>query len=122
LLKQFCPEAKEHGISPVKTPDFESITGKGVRGIVNGRNVLFEIVAVLGGIPYSASPIVVEGRRAPVCWADVMFVAVGRQSGGAGGRRRPHEGEHSEAVVLLHKEGIRIIMLTGDSRTTAAPQ
>jgi len=47
LAQAILSGTKEHGISPVKTADFESITGKGVRGIVNGRNVLFGNRALL---------------------------------------------------------------------------
>jgi Cu+-exporting ATPase len=111
--------AEERGNELTDVKDFESVTGKGVRGRIDGRTV------ALGNRGMMESETIDIGslaRRAEQLRGDgqtVMFVAVDGRPAGLLGVADPIKGSTPEAVDLLHREGIEIIMLTGDSRTTA---
>ena len=111
--------AQERGVEPVGTESFESVTGKGVKGRVDGRAValgnrnLFESMGIdPGELAGKAEALRKEGQT-------VMFVAVDGKAAGLLGVADPVKGTTPEAIRQLHEEGIRIVMLTGDSRTTA---
>jgi len=98
---------------------FESVTGKGVKGRVDGHSVslgnrnLFESMGIdPGEFAGKAEALRKEGQT-------VMFVAVDDKAAGLLGVADPIKGTTPEAIRQLHEEGIRIVMLTGDSRTTA---
>jgi Cu+-exporting ATPase len=119
LAQAILSGARERGISPAKTTDFESITGKGVRGIVNGRNVLFGNRALLEQFHIPVNNQLSKAEELRSAGQTVMFVALGGNVAALVGVADPVKASTPEAVALLQKEGIRIIMLTGDSRTTA---
>ena len=111
--------AQERGVEPAATESFESVTGKGVKGRVDGRSVglgnrnLFESMGIdPGELAGKAEALRKEGQT-------VMFVAVDGKAAGLLGVADPVKGTTPEAIRQLHEEGIRIVMLTGDSRTTA---
>jgi Cu+-exporting ATPase len=111
--------AQERGVEPTGTDSFESVTGKGVKGSVDGRSVglgnrnLFESMGIdPGELAGKAEALRKEGQT-------VMFVAVDGKAAGLLGVADPVKGTTPEAIRQLHEEGIRIVMLTGDSRTTA---
>jgi len=111
--------AQERGVEPTATESFESVTGKGVKGRVDGRSVclgnrnLFESLGIdPGELAGKAEALRKEGQT-------VMFVAVDDKAAGLLGVADPVKGTTPEAILQLHEEGIRIVMLTGDSRTTA---
>lgn len=111
--------AKERSLALPKVNDFESLTGKGVQGTVEGRKVLLGNRALLEQFHVALEEIV---RQAEVLRAEgqtVMLVAIDGQPAGLIGVADPIKSTSSEAITLLHREGVRIIMLTGDSRTTA---
>ncbi|MBP2683919.1 MAG: copper-transporting ATPase, partial [Deltaproteobacteria bacterium] len=109
----------ERGVELAGVDSFESVTGKGVTGRVDGRSVslgnrnLFESMGIdPGELAGKAEVLRKEGQT-------VMFVAVDGKAAGLLGVADPVKGTTPEAVRQLHDEGIRIVMLTGDSRTTA---
>jgi Cu+-exporting ATPase len=111
--------AHDRGVEPAATESFESVTGKGVKGRVDGRSVglgnrnLFESLGIdPGELAGKAEALRKEGQT-------VMFVAVDGKAAGLLGVADPVKGTTPEAIRQLHEEGIRIVMLTGDSRTTA---
>jgi Cu+-exporting ATPase len=111
--------AHDRGVEPAGTESFESVTGKGVKGRVDGRSVglgnrnLFESMGIdPGELAGKAEALRKEGQT-------VMFVAVDGKAAGLLGVADPVKGTTPEAIRQLHEEGIRIVMLTGDSRTTA---
>src|SRR5512143_2092064 len=111
--------AQDRGVELAGTESFESVTGKGVRGRVDGRSVglgnvnLFESMGIdPGELAGKAEALRKEGQT-------VMLVAVDGKSAGLLGVADPVKGTTPEAIRQLHEEGIRIVMLTGDSRTTA---
>ncbi len=111
--------AKERGVTPAKADEFDSRTGKGVVGSVEGRKValgntrLFEDLSIdLTLLSEEADSLRADGQT-------VMFVAIDGQVAGLLGVSDPVKQSTPEAVRLLHHEGVEIIMLTGDSRKTA---
>jgi len=97
---------------------FESITGKGVRARVGGSDVMLGNSKLLD----AAGIGVTDQANAEAMRADgqtVMFVAVDGRMAGLLGVADPIKETTPEAISQLHREGIRLVMLTGDSRTTA---
>jgi Cu+-exporting ATPase len=111
--------ARERDLVLEKTEGFESITGKGVVGTVGGRSV------AIGNLKLMEDRATVTdrtGERADELRADgstVMFVAVEGSIVGLLGVADPIKESTPEAIRRLHREGIRVVMLTGDNRTTA---
>jgi P-type Cu+ transporter len=111
--------ARERGIRPPDVADFESSTGGGVRGTVDGRAVLLGTSALLGesGVDVSALAADADAQRAE--GQTVMFVAVDGRPAGTLGVSDPIKASTPEAIRLLHADGLRIVMLTGDNEVTA---
>ena len=111
--------AKERDLTLAEVTDFLSHTGKGVVGKVEGRAValgnrrLFEELGIpLGNLPAQAENLRAEGNT-------VMFVAVDGAAAGLIAVADPIKETTPEAVKLLQDNGVHIVMLTGDNRTTA---
>lgn len=111
--------AQGEGAQLVDAQDFESITGKGVRGQVEGKSVLLGKPAFLEekGIAVASQQAKIEELRRE--GQTVMALAVDGKLAGLLGVADPIRASTPEAIELLHNEGLRIIMLTGDSKTTA---
>jgi Cu+-exporting ATPase len=111
--------AMERGLALVEATAFEAITGKGVRGTVEGQTVALGNRALMAdlGVELGSSAAQAEDLRAE--GQTVMFVAVSGKLAGLLGVADPIKESTPEAIRVLHREGIRIVMLTGDSRTTA---
>jgi Cu+-exporting ATPase len=111
--------AEAKGLKLPDARDFEALTGKGVRGTVEGHVVALgnaAMLAELGVQPDSLQRRADELRREG---QTVMLVAIDGRLAGLLGVADPIRSTTPEAVRLLHADGLRLIMLTGDSRTTA---
>ncbi|MGH2598804.1 MAG: heavy metal translocating P-type ATPase, partial [Dehalococcoidia bacterium] len=98
---------------------FQSHTGKGVTGRVAGREVALGNRRLMDDLGITVGQL---AERAEVLRRDgstVMFVAVDRASAGLLAVGDPVKETTPDAIRRLHEEGIRIVMLTGDNRTTA---
>jgi P-type Cu+ transporter len=111
--------ARERHVDPAAAGAFESVTGKGIVGTVNGRNVILGNVSLMsdrgvdiGALADAADPLRREGQTA-------MFLAVDGRAAGFLTVADPVKPSTPEAIEALHAEGLRIIMVTGDSRATA---
>jgi len=108
--------ATERGAKLVEVSEFRSFTGRGVVGKVEGREVavgnqqLFEELGI--SAPSGAKELGREGQT-------VMLVAIDGKPAGLMGMADPVKASSIEAIRELRAQGIRIVMLTGDSRTTA---
>ncbi len=112
--------AEARKVALAQAEDFDSVTGKGVKGRVDGREVALGNGA--DGEPRASTPGTLWPRGPRSSRADgqtVMFVAVDGKPAGLLGVADPIKESTPEAIRLLHAEGIRIVMLTGDSATTA---
>ena len=111
--------AKERGAEPVDASDFGSVTGKGVRGTVDGKAVILGNRAILAdaGIDYAAldddaKAFEADGKTA-------MFVAVDGKAAGLLAVSDPIKATTADAIKALHEAGLRIVMATGDNERTA---
>ncbi|HRK31268.1 MAG TPA: copper-translocating P-type ATPase [Tepidisphaeraceae bacterium] len=101
------------------TKQFQSLTGRGITGTVDGhavalgnKKLLEEIGVDAGGLAQHAERLRGEGQT-------VMFVAVDGKPAGLIGVADPIKASTPDAIAKLHESGVRVVMLTGDSRTTA---
>src|SRR5690606_11570216 len=111
--------AEERGLAFGGAEDFEALTGKGVKGRVDGREVAHGNRAMMEmlGLDIAGLEAEAEARRRE--GATAMFVAVDRAPAGLVAVADPIKATTAEAVRQLHADGLRLVMLTGDSRTTA---
>ena len=110
--------AEERGIQTGPVADFRSVTGKGVVGVVEGRTVAIgnaTLLTEVGATVASATRADDLRRNGET----VMFVAVDGVYAGLVGVADRVKATTVEAIKALHDEGLRIVMLTGDSRVTA---
>ena len=119
LASAILAAAKERGVDSGALADFHSRTGKGITGIVDGKSAalgnraLFaELGFPLGELDDRAKPLEANGQT-------VVFVALDGKAAGVIGVADPVKSTTPEAIERLRREGIRIVMLTGDSRETA---
>jgi len=111
--------ATERDVVLSDVTDFSSVTGKGVSGEVEGRAVSLGNAAMMDDLGVSIEPLVNQADALRSDGQTVMYVAVDRVLAGMVGVADPIKESTPEAVRLLHEEGIRLVMLTGDSQRTA---
>jgi P-type Cu+ transporter len=111
--------AAERGVPAGNASSFESLTGKGVQGEIDGRPVAIGNTRLLGELGIDATA---AGAQADTLRADgqtVMYVAVDRRLAGLVAVADPIKETTPEAIRNLRAEGLQVVMLSGDSRTTA---
>jgi Cu+-exporting ATPase len=111
--------AEERGIALPPAAGFEALNGKGVQGAVEGRAVAIGNRALMADLGIDAAPFAVQAEKLRRDAQTVIFVAVDGRPAGLLGVADPIKVSTPEAMRALHEEGVRIVMLTGDSRTTA---
>lgn len=111
--------AEKRGVELGSAEAFQSVTGKGVTGVVAGRQIALGNIKLLqdlgidiGDLPAQADALRTEGQT-------VMLLGVDGRVAGLIGVADPIKSSTAEAIRLLHEESIEIVMLTGDSRKTA---
>jgi Cu+-exporting ATPase len=111
--------ARARGIALTRAESFESRTGKGVVGRVEGRTVALGNVTLLADLGVVATEAWEKADALRRDGQTAMFVAVDGALAGVVSVADPIKESTPEAIRQLHAEGVRIVMLTGDSRTTA---
>jgi Cu+-exporting ATPase len=119
LAAAIVAAAKERGLEIVEAGEFASITGKGVRGIVDGRAVAIGNQRLLESLNVDPGPLAARAERRRAEGETVMFVAVDGRPAGLVGVADPIKESTPGALRALREEGLHIVMLTGDNRTTA---
>jgi Cu+-exporting ATPase len=111
--------AETRGVTLSKADDFDAVTGKGVTGTIAGRQVALGNARMLetlnltaGGLADKAESLQSEGRT-------VMFLAIDGGLAGLVAVADPIKETTAEALRMLHDEGFRVIMATGDNERTA---
>jgi Cu+-exporting ATPase len=108
--------AEQRGLKLSSVSDFHSLTGKGVAGTIDGRKIMIGNQQL--GIDSSKFDQRAESLRQD--GQTVVFVAIDGQVAGLLGVADPIKESTTEAIRLLREDGIKIVMVTGDSKTTAA--
>jgi len=111
--------AEARGLTVRAATDFASITGKGVRGVVDGKRVALGNLALLTELRVDARNLTERAEKLRGEGQTVMFVVVDDQPAGLIGVADPVKETTPDAIRELHAAGLRIVMLTGDSKTTA---
>ncbi|MCL4706462.1 heavy metal translocating P-type ATPase [bacterium] len=120
LAEAVVQSAKEHGVKPQPIADFVSITGGGVTGKLNGREIAMgklDFLRQRGASAFTAlesraTQLQTEGNT-------VVFVAINGKAAGLLAIADPIKASTPEAIKELHRLGLKIIMLTGDNQRTA---
>jgi Cu+-exporting ATPase len=118
LANAIVEAARSRGLQLSKAESFESATGIGVRGIVEGRSVVLgntRLVTEAGG---NAAPLA-DAERLRAEGASVIYLAVDGRLAGLLAVHDPIKESTPGAIEALHKAGIRVVMATGDGPTTA---
>src|SRR5579864_2275038 len=112
--------AQARGVELSAVEGFESVTGKGVKGGVEGARVVLGNRKMMDQANVGVETLLESAEAMRADGQTVMFVAVDGKAAGLIGVADPVKATTPEAIRELRKEGIRVVMLTGDSRTTAA--
>jgi Cu+-exporting ATPase len=119
LASAIVAGAEGRGLKVASATEFSSITGKGARGSVDGRAVAIGNAALLDELRVTTTDLTQRGEELRRDGQTVMFVVVDGKAAGLIGVADPIKESTPEAIEQLHREGLRIVMLTGDSKTTA---
>ncbi|MFP6746923.1 MAG: copper-translocating P-type ATPase [Alphaproteobacteria bacterium] len=109
--------ARARDLELVEPTGFQATVGKGVRGDVNGRAVAFGNAAMMADQETDISALPAEELRGQ--GATAMFASIDGAAAGLIAVADPIKDTTPGAIKALHAEGLRIVMLTGDNRTTA---
>ena len=119
LADAIVAEARRRNLPLTAAGDFESITGLGVRGRVDGRSLALGSVGLMTEVGADASVLAREAERLRLEGATAMFLAVDGHAAGLIAVADPIKDSTPAAVKALQADGLRIVMATGDSHTTA---
>ncbi|MDX1443247.1 MAG: copper-translocating P-type ATPase [Gammaproteobacteria bacterium] len=111
--------AEQRGATLSKVEDFDSVTGKGVSGRVNGQRVALGNRKLMESLDIDTQEFSQKADELRAEGQTVMFVAIDDSLAGILGVADPIKDTTAEAISSLHADGIRIVMLTGDNETTA---
>ena len=111
--------AVDRGIGMAKVEAFRSFTGQGVAGRVDGREVALGNAGLLERFGVALGELPRRADRLSTAGQTVVWVAVDGVAAGVIGVADPVKDSSLTAIHALHREGVRVIMLTGDSRVTA---
>jgi Cu+-exporting ATPase len=120
LAEAVLAGAKEKGVQPTEAEGFQSITGKGVTGTVQGRRIGFGNAALMQelGVRQEALEPRAEAMRRE--GQTVMFLACDARVAGLIAVADPIKESSLQAIRQLQGQGVRVVMVTGDNRSTAA--
>lgn len=119
LAAAVLTEAADRKIVPSQAQHFESVSGKGIVGTVDGREVAVGNLALLQERQIDSRPLSEPAEELRQKGHTVMLVGIGGRAAGLIAVADPIKPSTQEAIPLLRQSGLRLVMLTGDSRTTA---
>jgi Cu+-exporting ATPase len=119
LAEAIVAGAVERGAHLERPESFDSITGQGVRGRIGDRDLALGNRKLLEGMDVDPGILAARADTLRDEGQTVMFVVVDGRLSGILGVADPIKESTPDAIVDLHKEGIRVVMLTGDNQKTA---
>ena len=111
--------AQERGLHPSSTGNFQSLTGQGVYGHVDGREVILGSATLLASRNIDAAPLAKAADELREKGQTVMLAAVDGRAAGVIAVADPIKPSTREALQALRRDGLHMVMLTGDNRITA---
>jgi Cu+-exporting ATPase len=119
LAEAIVTAAQEQQLTLRATDVFEAITGKGVVGVVDNHEVVLGNIQLMETLNIEAEALSRKAEAARAEGQTVMLVAIDGKAVGLIGVADPIKATTEEALRQLQKEGVQVVMLTGDSHTTA---
>ncbi len=111
--------AQARGIELSKVTDFQSLTGRGIQGIVDGQSVALGNQQLIDELGIDADAVFEDAEQLRQDGQTVMFLVVDNKLKGLLGVADPIKASTPEAIRLLEQAGVQVVMLTGDNRSTA---
>jgi Cu+-exporting ATPase len=111
--------ARERDLPLSEVSEFDSPTGKGVVGVVDGRRIALGNARFLGELGINVRPLEAESERLRHEGATAIFLAVEGKPAAVLAIADPVKPTTPDALAALAEEGVRVVMLTGDNKTTA---
>ena len=119
LAEAIVEGTKSRGITLSKTEDFNSVTGQGVTGVVDGVRVAIGDVKLLEGLDIVTGDLPEKSETYRKEGQTVMLIALDGKAAGLIGVMDPIKESTPQAIEQLHAQGIKVVMLTGGNKTTA---
>ncbi len=119
LAEAIVRGAEERGVTLGKADDFEAVTGKGVKGVVDGNQVALGNLKLITDMGLKADALIEKANARRDEGETVMFVVLGDKIAGLVSVADPVKETTPAALKALHELGFRIIMATGDNERTA---
>jgi Cu+-exporting ATPase len=119
LAEAIVRGAKERGVELTEAAEFEAVTGKGVKGVVDGKAVALGNLKMMQALGLDGGPLDATANARRDHGETVMFVVVDGVIAGLVSVADPVKTTTPEAIRTLHGLGFRIIMATGDNERTA---
>jgi P-type Cu+ transporter len=119
LAEAIVAEARKRGLTLEKAEDFESSTGIGVRGRIGTQRLALGNTALMTELGVSVDSLSEAAERLRALGASAMFLAVDGNAAGLVAVADPIKLSTPGAIAALHAAGLRIVMATGDGKTTA---
>ena len=119
LASAIVKGAEERGLTLSAVKDFSSITGKGVKGTVDGQTIALGNKALLVSLGIDFTPLTNLAEQLRAKGQTAMFAAIDGKPAAVISVADPIKATTPEALKQLKEEGLRIVMLTGDSKATA---
>mgnify|MGYP001814451712 FL=1 len=119
LAEAIVAAAQEKGIKLSEASDFEAMTGKGVRGRIDGRDVALGNAAMMEAISVQCAELSERANTLRDAGKTAMFVAIDGKPVGLVAVADPIKQTTAEAIETLHAEGFTVVMVTGDNGRTA---
>ncbi len=119
LAEAIVEGAAARGSEPREAAEFEAVTGKGVRGKVRGQTAALGNTAMMAELGLDAAEVEASADKLRADGKTAMFVAIDGSLAGIVAVADPIKATTVEAIRSLHDLGLRVIMATGDNRTTA---
>ena len=111
--------AKDRHLTLSEAVDFDSPVGRGVRGTIEGRQVALGNTRYLGELSVDVSALEQKAETLRREGATAIFVAIDGKAAGVLGIADPIKATTPAAILALKAAGLRLVMMTGDNRTTA---
>ena len=111
--------AMDRNIEIPAVSDFDSPTGKGALGMVEGRRVTLGNARFLGDVGIDTSSLATQADQLRADGATAIFIGIDSRVAGVFAIADPIKQTTAEALAALRADGIKVVMLTGDNRTTA---
>lgn len=120
LAVAIVSHAKERGLAAKPIEQFDSVTGQGVRGKIDNRQVALGNMRLMESEGIDTSGMENEVQKLRELAQTVMFLSIGGKLAGIVSVADPIKSSTQEAIRQLHDAGLRIVVVTGDNATTAA--